>query len=94
MLRQKQKIHRRRHGIHTRTFHRYNNYMHLDWFSYSFLRVWNQKFENKFEASAMVFVDGSFVETSQEDATLLRDYYYGNNSNIEYTVQLNVTDGS
>ncbi len=55
--------------------------------------VWNQKFENKFEASAMVFVDGSFVETSQEDATLLRDYYYGNNSNIEYTGTLNVTDG-
>jgi len=55
--------------------------------------VWNQKFENKFEASAMVFVDGSFVETSQEDATLLRDYYYGNNSNIEYTGALNVTDG-
>ena len=41
----------------------------------------------------MVFVDGSFVETSQEDATLLRDYYYGNNSNIEYTGTLNVTDG-
>ena len=55
--------------------------------------VWNQKFENKFEASAMVFVDGSFVETSQEDATLLRDYYYGNNSNIEYTGTVNVTDG-
>jgi len=55
--------------------------------------VWNQKFENKFEASAMVFVDGSFVETSQEDASLLRDYYYGNNSNIEYTGTLNVTDG-
>ena len=55
--------------------------------------VWNQKFENQFEASAMVFVDGSFVETSQEDATLLRDYYYGNNSNIEYTGTLNVTDG-
>ena len=55
--------------------------------------VWNQKFENKFEASAMVFVNGSFVETNQEDATLLRDYYYGNNSNIEYTGTLNVTDG-
>ena len=55
--------------------------------------VWNQKFENKFEASAMVFVDGSFVETSQEDATLLRDYYYGNNSNIEYTGTVDVTEG-
>ena len=55
--------------------------------------VWNQKFENQFEASAMVFVDGSFVETSQEDATLLRDYYYGNNSNIEYTGTVDVTEG-
>ena len=55
--------------------------------------VWNQKFENKFEASAMVFVNGSFVETNQEDATLLRDYYYGNSSNIEYTGTVNVTDG-
>ena len=55
--------------------------------------VWNQKFENKFEASAMVFVDGSFVETSQEDATLLRDYYYGNNSNIEYTGTVDVAEG-
>ena len=55
--------------------------------------VWNQKFENQFEASAMVFVDGSFVETNQEDATLLRDYYYGNNSNIEYTGTVDVTEG-
>ena len=55
--------------------------------------VWNQKFENQFEASAMVFVDGSFVETSQEDATMLRDYYYGNNSNIEYTGTVDVTEG-
>lgn len=55
--------------------------------------VWNQKFENQFEASAMVFVDGSFVETSQEDATLLRDYYYGNNSNIEYTGTVDVIEG-
>ena len=55
--------------------------------------VWNQKFENQFEASAMVFVDGSFVETSQEDATLLRDYYYGNNSNIEYTGTVDVAEG-
>ena len=53
----------------------------------------HQKFENQFEASAMVFVDGSFVETSQEDVTLLRDYYYGNNSNIEYTGTVDVTEG-
>ena len=55
--------------------------------------VWNQKFENKFEASAMVFVDGKFIETSEEDATQLRNYYYGNNSEIEYTGLIDVEEG-
>ncbi len=55
--------------------------------------VWNQKFENKFEASAMVFVDGTFSEVSQEDATQLRNYYYGNNSEIEYNGTIEVVDG-
>ena len=55
--------------------------------------VWNQKFENKFEASAMVFVDGKFIETSEEDATQLRNYYYGNNSEIEYTGLIEVVEG-
>ncbi len=55
--------------------------------------VWNQKFENRFEASAMVFVDGKFIETSQEDATQLRNYYYGNNSEIEYTGSIDVEEG-
>ena len=56
--------------------------------------VWNQKFENKFEASAMVFVDGNYIDTNQEDATQLRNYYYGNNSEIEYTGSIEVIDGS
>ena len=55
--------------------------------------VWNQKFENQFEASAMVIVDGPFLETNQEDATQLRNYYYGNNSEIEYTGSIKVIDG-
>jgi len=55
--------------------------------------VWNQKFENKFEASAMVFVNGSFTETNQKDATELRDYYYQSNSEIEYTGTINVSEG-
>ena len=33
--------------------------------------VWTEKFENKFEASAMVFVEGKFIETNQEDAAEL-----------------------
>ena len=55
--------------------------------------VWNLKFEYKFEASAMVFVEGKFIETNQEDATELRRYYYGNNSEIEYTGPIEVIDG-
>ncbi len=55
--------------------------------------VWNQKFENKFEASAMVFVEGEFIETNQEDASELRNYYYGNNSEIEYTGPIEVING-
>lgn len=55
--------------------------------------VWNQKFENKFEASAMVFVSGQYIETSKEDAIELRDYYYGDNSKIEYTGSIEVQNG-
>ena len=55
--------------------------------------VWNQKFENKFEASAMVFVSGQYLETKQEDAIKLRDYYYGTNSEIEYTGEVAIVDG-
>ena len=55
--------------------------------------VWNQKFENKFEASAMVFVDGTFSEDNQGDATQLRNYYYGNNSEIEYTGSIEIVNG-
>ena len=51
--------------------------------------VWNQKFENKFEASAMVFVEGKFIEDTAE----LRNYYYGNNPAIEYTGPIEVIDG-
>lgn len=55
--------------------------------------VWNQKFENKFEASAMVFVSGQYIETSKEDTIELRDYYYGDNSKIEYTGSIEVQNG-
>ena len=55
--------------------------------------VWNQKFENKFETSAMVFVEGKFVETNQDDASELRNYYYGNSSEIEYTGPIEVING-
>ena len=48
--------------------------------------VWNQKFENEFEASAMDYLKGSYSETSSaEDLITLRNYYYERNENIEFT---------
>ena len=56
--------------------------------------VWNQKFENQFEASAMDYLKGSYSETSsEEDLITLRNYYYERNENIEFTGELNVSEG-
>ena len=56
--------------------------------------VWNQKFENEFEASAMDYLKGSYSETSsEEDLISLRNYYYERNENIEFTGELNVSEG-
>ena len=38
--------------------------------------VWNEKFENEFEASAMDYLNGNYSETKPEDLKTLRDYYY------------------
>ena len=56
--------------------------------------VWNEKFENEFEASAMDYLKGSYSETSsEEDLISLRNYYYERNENIEFTGELNVSEG-
>ena len=56
--------------------------------------VWNQKFENEFEASAMDYLKGSYSEiSSEEDLIALRNYYYDRNKNIEFTGELNVSEG-
>lgn len=56
--------------------------------------VWNQKFENEFEASAMDYLKGSYSETSsEEDLISLRNYYYDRNENIEFTGELNISEG-
>ena len=56
--------------------------------------VWNQKFENEFEASAMDYLKGSYSETSsEEDLITLRNYYYDRNENIEFTGELSVSEG-
>tara|TARA_Y100001970_G_scaffold180262_1_gene219459 strand:- start:3171 stop:4859 length:1689 start_codon:yes stop_codon:yes gene_type:complete len=68
--------------------------------------VWNQKFENQFESSAMVVVQGQFTDINednmqeeekiraQENLKLLRDYYYGSSSKIEFTGSIEVIDGA
>ena len=56
--------------------------------------VWNQKFENEFESSAMDYLKGSYSEiSSEEDLITLRNYYYDRNENIEFTGELNVSEG-
>ena len=56
--------------------------------------VWNQKFENEFEESAMDYLKGSYSEESSEkDLITLRNYYYERNKNIEFTGELNVSEG-
>ena len=56
--------------------------------------VWNQKFENEFEASSMDYLKGSYSEESSEkDLITLRNYYYERNKNIEFTGELNVWEG-
>jgi AGCS family alanine or glycine:cation symporter len=56
--------------------------------------VWNQKFENEFEASAMDYLKGSYSETSSEENLItLRNYYYDRNENIEFTGELSVSEG-
>ena len=56
--------------------------------------VWNQKFENEFESSAMDYLKGSYSEiSSEEDLISLRNYYYERNENIEFTGELNVYEG-
>ncbi len=55
--------------------------------------VWTEKFENKFEASSMLFVEGQYLESSKEDTEILRDYYYGSGSDIELNRTIQVVDG-
>ena len=55
--------------------------------------VWNQKFENEFEASAMDYMNGDYSETKAEDLNTLRNYYYERNENIEFSGELVISEG-
>ena len=55
--------------------------------------VWNEKFENEFEASAMDYMNGDYSETKAEDLNTLRNYYYERNENIEFNGELVISEG-
>ena len=55
--------------------------------------VWNEKFENEFEASAMDYMNGDYSETKAEDLNTLRNYYYDRNENIEFSGELVISEG-
>ena len=55
--------------------------------------VWNEKFENEFEASAMDYMNGDYSETKAEDLNTLRNYYYERNENIEFSGELVISEG-
>ncbi len=55
--------------------------------------VWTEKFDNKFEASSMLFVEGQYLESNSKDTEILREYYYGSGSDIELNGTIEVLDG-
>ena len=55
--------------------------------------VWNEKFENKFEASAMDYLNGNYSETQPEDLITLRNYYYDRDNEIEFNGELTIFEG-
>ena len=55
--------------------------------------VWNEKFENKFEASAMDYLNGNYSETQPEDLITLRNYYYDRDNEIEFNGELIILEG-
>ena len=55
--------------------------------------VWNEKFENEFEASAMDYLNGNYSETKPEDLKTLRDYYYDKDKKMMFNGELVISEG-
>ena len=55
--------------------------------------VWMEKFENRFEESAMCYLDGSYSDKSQEDVKILQDYIYTCSGPLNYTGSLEIVNG-
>ena len=55
--------------------------------------VWMEKFENRFEESAMCYLDGSYSDKSQEDVKILQDYILTCSGPLNYTGSLEIVNG-
>ena len=55
--------------------------------------VWTEKFENKFEESSMCYLDGSYLETNNEDVKILQEYILSCSGSETYTGNEEVVDG-
>ena len=55
--------------------------------------VWTEKFENKFEESSMCYLDGSYLETNNEDVKILQEYILSCSGSETFTGKEEVVDG-
>ena len=55
--------------------------------------VWTEKFENKFEESAMCYLDGNYSDQSQQDIAILQDYILSCSGPETFTGREEIVDG-
>ena len=55
--------------------------------------VWTEKFENKFEESAMCYLDGNYSDQNQEDIPILQDYILSCSGTETFTGREEIVDG-
>jgi len=55
--------------------------------------VWTEKFENKFEESAMCYLDGKYSDQNQQDIAILQDYILSCSGSETFTGKEEIVDG-
>ncbi len=55
--------------------------------------VWTEKFENKFEESAMCYLDGNYSDQNQQDIAILQDYILSCSGSETFTGREEIVDG-
>jgi len=55
--------------------------------------VWTEKFENKFEESAMCYLDGNYSDQNQQDIAILQDYILSCSGPETFTGREEIVDG-